>query len=498
MFIPKSLFINRIFLLVCLNLFFFTSNAQVGIGTVDPDPSAMLDVSSTSQGILAPRMTTAQRVAISNPANGLLVYDLDERSFYFYEETVPEWVRLNSSQEQRDNFVLVKTLADFPAPSGAGVITLDTNTYYEINGIINLAGNKINLNNAYLSGLDANEDVIVAGAGTTAFQGSTGGSIRNITITGGGTAFNITGATGQSLLLQNTIVANMASVGTLAGLGVFFSNIVQYVGNTNGITYTGIDNLLLSNQAWFGNNGGTYETFTGTFQLIQKVSGFSTVPLGATGINVSSNPTVGEGILLSTLFTGAGTYVNRYTTGSYPGFNFNNNWVVNCPGIPRESDNEATGNIYYNGDLAGGFAQAIPTTVNTPFNLANNTTTLAPNNFRVTSPENNRLTYAGRRPKTFQVNATLAVRANTTNTQSTFFAFFIRKNGNTGTTLVPTNTVMRTPNSSGSGAELVSLSISGTVDLVPGDYIKVWGQRLTGGNLTSPQLAIFAVNMNIK
>ncbi|WP_339609825.1 hypothetical protein [uncultured Planktosalinus sp.] len=442
-------------------------------------------------------MSTAQRLSISNPANGLLVYDTDERSFYFFEEIDDEWVRLNSSQEKRDNFVLVKSLADFPAPSG-GVINLDTNTYYEINGTINLAGNRINLNNAYVSGLDANEDVLVAGAGTTAFQGSTGGSIRNITITGGGTAFNITGSAAQNMLLQNTIIANMASVGTISGLGLYFSNIVQYVGNAAGITYNEIGSLLLSNQAWFGNNGGTYETFTGTFQLIQKVSGFSTVPLGATGINVSSNPSVVEGVILNALFTGAGTYVNRYTTGSYPGFNFNKNWVINSPGIPRESDNEATGNIYYNGDLAIGFAQAVPNAVNTPFNLGSNTTTLAGNNFRMTSPENNRITYDGRRPKTFQVNATLAVRANTSNTQSTFFAFFIRKNGNAGTTLVPTNTVMRTPNSSGSGAELVSLAISGTVDLVPGDYIEVWGQRLTGGNLTSAQLAIFAVNLNIK
>ena len=83
-------------------------------------------------------------------------------------------------------------------------------------------------------------------------------------------------------------MSNMGSVGTISGLGIYFTNIVQYTGNTNGVTYSNIGNLLLNNQAWFGDNGGTYEKLTGTFGLIEKVSGFSTVPSGATGIDVSS------------------------------------------------------------------------------------------------------------------------------------------------------------------------------------------------------------------
>lgn len=47
-----------------------------------PDPSAMLDVSSTSQGFLAPRMTEAQRTAISNPATGLMVYQTNNSPGY--------------------------------------------------------------------------------------------------------------------------------------------------------------------------------------------------------------------------------------------------------------------------------------------------------------------------------------------------------------------------------------------------------------------------------
>ena len=58
--------------------------------------SAMLDVSSTTQGVLVPRMTTAQRTAISTPATGLLVYQTDGTAgFYFYNGTA--WTSLSSS-----------------------------------------------------------------------------------------------------------------------------------------------------------------------------------------------------------------------------------------------------------------------------------------------------------------------------------------------------------------------------------------------------------------
>ena len=50
-------------------------SAQTVIGADAPDPSAMLDVQSTSKGFLPPRMTTAERNAISNPATGLLVFN---------------------------------------------------------------------------------------------------------------------------------------------------------------------------------------------------------------------------------------------------------------------------------------------------------------------------------------------------------------------------------------------------------------------------------------
>ncbi len=57
---------------------------KVGIGTISPDASALMDMTSTNKGLLIPRMTSAQRKAIASPAAGLLVFDADKQLLYMY------------------------------------------------------------------------------------------------------------------------------------------------------------------------------------------------------------------------------------------------------------------------------------------------------------------------------------------------------------------------------------------------------------------------------
>jgi hypothetical protein len=64
-----------------------TSSGKVSIGTSAPAASAILDVSSTTQGVLPPRMTTAQRNAIANPATGLTIYNSSNNAFEVYNGT---------------------------------------------------------------------------------------------------------------------------------------------------------------------------------------------------------------------------------------------------------------------------------------------------------------------------------------------------------------------------------------------------------------------------
>jgi hypothetical protein len=64
--------------------------SQVGVGTTTPHASAALDITSTTSGFLPPRMTQAQRNAITFPAAGLTVYDTTTNSNWFFNGTI--WV----------------------------------------------------------------------------------------------------------------------------------------------------------------------------------------------------------------------------------------------------------------------------------------------------------------------------------------------------------------------------------------------------------------------
>jgi hypothetical protein len=79
----------------------FTVRAQdnVGIGTVTPQPNAILDVSSVDKGMLVPRLNSLQRVLI-NPlpsANGLLVYDTDLSQFCYWVSGTSSWTCIDPS-----------------------------------------------------------------------------------------------------------------------------------------------------------------------------------------------------------------------------------------------------------------------------------------------------------------------------------------------------------------------------------------------------------------
>ena len=63
----------------------YNTTGEVGIGTATPAASAILDLTSTSKGILIPRMTAAQKNAIASPSTGLLLFQTDAPAgFYYY------------------------------------------------------------------------------------------------------------------------------------------------------------------------------------------------------------------------------------------------------------------------------------------------------------------------------------------------------------------------------------------------------------------------------
>jgi N-acetylneuraminic acid mutarotase len=83
---------KKLTLLAAFAMMQFAASAQsVGVGTTTPNSSAILEVSSTTKGMLMPRMTTAQRNAILSPAVGLTILNIDDKCMDVY--TGSGWIK---------------------------------------------------------------------------------------------------------------------------------------------------------------------------------------------------------------------------------------------------------------------------------------------------------------------------------------------------------------------------------------------------------------------
>ena len=450
--------------------------------------------------MLTPRMTTAQRLIIASPADGLMVYDTDLKSFYYYNSTITSWNVIISGTTGRLKYKRIKSTDVLATVLAAEKIAgsnlkykLSADTYYEINGIINF-DLPIDLNNAYLVGLDANEDVLFKSSGFL-FEGATGGTVKTLTISGGSSVFNLVASGNtQSFIFRDSIVANSANVGTISGFGLVFFSVINYVANVTGITYTDNTRVLLSNTAWFGNNAGTFEKFTGTFSLIQKQGGFCEVNGGAVGVDVSANPIItGDAVMESVVFTGTvsgGKYVKGYTPATYLGYNFDNNWNVRCSGIPTEIDASAIGNLYDPSNTVS--TRTVATTQNVGYKVSTNVTT-TDELLRFSSSTSGRLTYKGKKTRSFQVNSSIAFIESTSGTNATYVFYFVKvgSNGSTITPLPATETYIDT-----NSGFTQAFPISGSVTLAQNESVEVWLKRVNTG--TKINVDTFSFNMTLK
>jgi len=110
---------NRISSLLILLFFSMTSiMAQVAINRTgaSPDPSSIMEISSSNAGLLIPRMTSLQRVSIGSPVEGLIVYQTDGATPDFYYYRSGAWNRLNQKQAYRNEV----TMGTVPIVSGNG------------------------------------------------------------------------------------------------------------------------------------------------------------------------------------------------------------------------------------------------------------------------------------------------------------------------------------------------------------------------------------------
>jgi hypothetical protein len=92
----------------------FAQTDNVGIGTSNPDASALLDLSSNNKGLLIPRLSTAERLAIAQPALGLQVFDTTLNQFWFFNGSA--WSPLVPVAQSN---ILISALDAVTAPANA-------------------------------------------------------------------------------------------------------------------------------------------------------------------------------------------------------------------------------------------------------------------------------------------------------------------------------------------------------------------------------------------
>jgi hypothetical protein len=111
----KKTALHIVILLFCGNLVF----AQIGLNTdgSPPDPSSILDIKFTDKGVLIPRITSTMRIAIENPAPGLLVFQTNEpEGFWFYNGA--SWSKVISTRGSfNPNYLPKYTIKDTLAGS---------------------------------------------------------------------------------------------------------------------------------------------------------------------------------------------------------------------------------------------------------------------------------------------------------------------------------------------------------------------------------------------
>lgn len=109
-------------ILVC----FLSANlqAQIGIGTDTPDPSAALDITATNKGVLIPRLTTVQRNLIATPAVGLLIYNTTAACLEYYQGAY--WLQLRGTS-RTTNGTAVFSILDCAVGSSGSQQTISVN-----------------------------------------------------------------------------------------------------------------------------------------------------------------------------------------------------------------------------------------------------------------------------------------------------------------------------------------------------------------------------------
>lgn len=276
----------------------FPSTGSAGIGTTTPDASALLEMKSTTKGLLIPRMTKSKRDAIVSPANGLMIYQTNNSpGFYYFNGS--SWLFLGTGAGAN------KSLSNLTATSINQSLLPSTGKTF------NLGDSTKVWKNIYTSGeLYHFKKRVFSVKGTdNLFVGSLAGSNNT---TGGGNVFmgnnagymNVTGGhnvfMGNNAGYHNVDQVDLVIIGDSAGYNI----------NTDGGTIlNGNDAVFIGSHAGFSNTRGFSNTAVGSYSFTSNIDGDNNTVLGFGSLYSSQHS-------ISNVALGSYT-LNNYNPGGY-------------------------------------------------------------------------------------------------------------------------------------------------------------------------------------
>lgn len=441
--------------------FLFAQNVSINANGDLPDPKAILDLSSTTSGLLIPRMTTVQRDAIDMPPIGLQVFNLTTNTVDIYKST--GWSS-DAFAQNNTNLVYVSALADLPAPSG-GAILLDPTKMYVFSGFVDISPNYLNLNGAGLRGNDPGKDGVMSTV--------TGGVLRSTAVSvfienlavipasGSTKAYDFTDATGTKFcnLFSGSSVVEIGipslGVGQISGFKAV-TIMKNYWSCQDGIKLTGNMGKFASAYNFItGINAGSGIEFLAGLTIDDiDLSNNYFIFTGQTGVEVNVGATVSNGRMTTNMFRGVTTLLSGFDSYSF-GWQMQQNTGI--------TNTKSFGYSYADGNTT-------PTTfsgVETYTKILGTTTLITGQKFSASS---NRFTYTGKEDINSRVFASIGANAPA---NSTDYTIAIAKNG----IVIPAPSASLGPLSNNQGFQIV---LETEVDLSTGDYIEVFIKSNSG------------------
>ena len=434
-------------------------NVGINANGALPDTKAMLDISSTSSGLLIPRMTTVQRDAIATPTVGLQVYNLTTNTVDVFRGV--NW-ESTGFMSPTSSVVNVNSLADLPTPSGT-VITLVPGKIYSFSGLVNIGVNCINLNGASMRGNNPVGDGVTS-AVSGAILRSTDQHVflQSLLVVLGAnatTAYDFSDATGTKScnLISGNNVKQAAAVTSSAGVGQFsgFRAVIilqNYFDVNDGFKVTGTMGRLICGYNLIGNilpGKVGIEFLSGLAVQDVDISNthFIYTGTGQTGVKLNAGAAVEFGRMTTDMFRNVGTPISGFDGGT-PGWQMQNN-----TGVPNT---RAQAFLYMNNNTtATGFNNTTAY-----FKIQGTTTLLRQQKF---TAANNQVTYIGKSPTSVRVTAVIGGKSPQAGSN---YSIVIGKNG----FAIPLPEASIGSMLNGQGFQIV---LESDVDLVTGDFLEI-------------------------